>query len=539
MVSIHRGKRIRAGVIGLLVMSLLLSSVGALALPEEGTPYSLPITEETFTISYMGQDNWYSPASFNDYLPMFEEVERVTGIKIDFQCVPGDQVATTVQTRLAAAINLPDITVIPTQANIYKYAQDGLIIPLDELFEQYAPDAVAYFDENPEIRASLVCPDGKIYTVCDIAADVNNLVPEPGFIIREDWLKKLEMDEPKTIDDWYELLTAVKNTDLNENGDPNDEIPLCNVDLRYWGIFKTGFGLPNMFNERGWNGNNWWVYDGSIEYDAIKPEYKEYLAFLNKLYSEGLILSELVGKGELVDSYVSRNQCFANLSNVDNVERVDKMAKAADPNASHIMLPPPNYPDGTEAKIIKRAGIWNYYGITKDCERPDIAMKLINFLWMSEEGNMLKDYGIEGLTYEMVDGQPEYLPVISENPDLSPHDALRSYGSAPNFFVFDTAEVFEHKYAGTKTLQEAKKLEHLMIEPLPKLMFTEEEASIYQEVWPDIDTYQEEMMMKFIMGTVPLTEFDAYVDTIKSMGIDQCLAVKQAQYDRYVEALKS
>ena len=54
----------------------------------------------------------------------------------------------------------------------------------------------------------------------------------------------------------------------------------------------------------------------------------------------------------------------------------------------------------------------------------------------------------------------------------------------------------------------------------------------------DIETRVKEMMVNFVMGRESLDKFDDYVDGLYSMGLDKVLEVRQAQYDRYLEALK-
>ena len=50
----------------------------------------------------------------------------------------------------------------------------------------------------------------------------------------------------------------------------------------------------------------------------------------------------------------------------------------------------------------------------------------------------------------------------------------------------------------------------------------------------DIQTYQQEMFYKFILGDESLDNYDAFVEQLESMGIDEVVAVKQAQYDRFI-----
>ena len=69
------------------------------------------------------------------------------------------------------------------------------------------------------------------------------------------------------------------------------------------------------------------------------------------------------------------------------------------------------------------------------------------------------------------------------------------------------------------------------------MTFTDEEAEIISKYKTDVETYRDEMMLKFITGIEPLTResYDAYVQHIKDMGIDHCLEIYQTAYDRYLE----
>ena len=49
----------------------------------------------------------------------------------------------------------------------------------------------------------------------------------------------------------------------------------------------------------------------------------------------------------------------------------------------------------------------------------------------------------------------------------------------------------------------------------------------------DIGTYQEEMMLKFIMGVESLDKFDEYIQEIKRMGIDRAIEINQSALNRY------
>ena len=70
------------------------------------------------------------------------------------------------------------------------------------------------------------------------------------------------------------------------------------------------------------------------------------------------------------------------------------------------------------------------------------------------------------------------------------------------------------------------------------MLMTEDETATYGQYMSDIETRVKEMMVNFVMGRESLDKFDDYVDGLYSMGLDKVLEVRQAQYDRYLEALK-
>ncbi|MDR0929011.1 MAG: hypothetical protein LBM74_04775, partial [Oscillospiraceae bacterium] len=63
---------------------------------------------------------------------------------------------------------------------------------------------------------------------------------------------------------------------------------------------------------------------------------------------------------------------------------------------------------------------------------------------------------------------------------------------------------------------------------------TPDEIAVYSDFYPDIKTYVEEMTVQFIMGLTPVSEYDAFVETLKGLGIEDLIAAYQTAYDRYI-----
>ncbi len=58
----------------------------------------------------------------------------------------------------------------------------------------------------------------------------------------------------------------------------------------------------------------------------------------------------------------------------------------------------------------------------------------------------------------------------------------------------------------------------------------------YNRIFSDIDTYMDETVSKFVVGDLSLDQFDSFVQQLKDMGIEDCIAIEQAAYDRYLAA---
>lgn len=520
----------------ILICLLLIVMMGCAPALAELTPlseYKTPFTDEDITLTLMSYDSWYSPASYTDKLPIWEECARRTGIKIDFQVLPFAQTEAAIQTRLAAGVDLPDIVAIPpffSGNGVTKYAQDGLLLCLDPYIENgYMPDVKKLFEDYPALEAMMKAPDGKCYTLACQLMLVNELAPNT-ILFRQDWMQKLGMKNPETISDWEAALRAIKASDLNGNGKA-DEIPLISGSIGGLLFFGTGFGFevaPHSYADYMWYDQNNKVYC-TLTDDRMRDT----VSWLRDMYGEGLIYPQLNNDWDTVWSLYSQDVVgvYTNCMN-DYVTRADGLV----PGSDHVMIMPPWPEAGVESKIMSRKDVETHFAITSSCEYPELAAQWMNYVYCSDAGYELKEYGIEGVTFVRdANGARQYTDIIMKNPDgLGPHDAMRVFGGAPSFLVFDSAEWYEKQFAGTKVLEEGYLFKDKQVPTLPVMISSIEENEIISTMKPDIDTYWQEMLTKFVIGTEPLENWDNYVAGMQSLGIDDVVAVYQAQYDRYL-----
>ena len=134
----------------------------------------------------------------------------------------------------------------------------------------------------------------------------------------------------------------------------------------------------------------------------------------------------------------------------------------------------------------------------------------------------------------MVDGKPQYTDLILNNPDgFSFSDALIKYTwRSPGIYQWDR----ELQGVSEKALDAINDIwpsnadgDYVM----PNVSLTNEEGNQFSTIMGDLDTYVSEMTTKFILGDEPLDNYDAFVETMKSMGVEDAIALYQAALDRW------
>ncbi|MDQ1914142.1 extracellular solute-binding protein [Paenibacillus sp. GD4] len=468
--------------------------------------------------------------SFGD-MTVYKELEKRTGTKVEFQHPPVGQEKDQFNLMITGK-NLPDVieygwTGYPGGPE--KAIKDKKIIKLNELIDKHAPNLKKVLDANPEWKKQVVTDEGSIYGFPFLRGD-DYLLVSNGIALRKDWLDKLNLKMPETIDEWYTTLTAIKKSDLNGNGKP-DEIPLL--------ISKNDMGGSVAF--LGTFGVNYDFYhiNGKVSYGPIQPEYKQFLTTMNKWYKEGLLDPDFaVTDSKLKDAKITGNQLFATvMSTGSGIGNYTTLVKDKIAGFKLVAAPFPVVNKGD--KKLWSAKTYNFSGglaaaISTSNKNPEATVKWLDFAY-SEEGKMLFNFGVEGVSYKMVNGNPVYTDEV-----LNPKDTSVAYAMArhvrANFngpFVQDKR--YMEQYASMPEQKDSIKIwsEPTNERKLPQVTPTSDESSKFASIMNDVNTFKDEMFNKFIMGAEPLDNFDKYVKTIEGMGIQDAIKIQQAALERY------
>lgn len=470
----------------------------------------------------------------------FKEFERRTGVHVEW--IHPTEVNQQF-TLMIASGQYPDVIMYSWKTapgGVVKYAQDGVILKLNDLVKNYAPDLVRLLNENPGAEKDLTDSEGDIYYLPRLI-----LTPESnifkGPLIRRDWLEKLNLKTPTNTNELYEVLKAFRDNDPNGNG-KQDEWGMsggCYVD---GGGFISTAAFSIGVISWVWDVHyDFYLKDGQVKYGPIEPAFKEALAYTNKLYNEKLLDPDyLVNDRTKLDAKVMNDQ----VGFVFHYQPTKFITSMADKNPDFdiVGIPYLSGPDGQkgiyDSSLIQTMSAEGF-AITTSCKYPEEVMKWLNYGY-SDEGNLLFNFGMEGKSYTMKDGIPTYTDVILKNPDgLAPGTALSKWTMGISKWTsVQDVEVFR-QYVMTDYSREsitawASSIDYDPFSKiLPAIEKMPDKAERFTAIMTDIKTYVAEMTDKFVLGKEPLDKYDEFVDKLKKMNIEEAIQIQQEAFEMY------
>lgn len=450
-----------------------------------------------------------------------------TGIEIDYIHPASGQTDETFNLMVAEG-EFPDLLeyeFINYSGGPAKAIEDGIIIGLNDVIDQYCPNLKAFLEANPDVDKAIRTDDG-IYYCFPCILNEPDLAVTRGLCLRQDWLEALNMDVPESIEEWHDVLTAFK-TEMGA------EAPLCIA----WSTL-TDSPIAYAF---GVGAKNWYLDDdGKVVYGVVTEEYKNFLMTMNQWYSEGLLDVDMASlKSDIITSKMLSGAAGATYAWAGSgMQSWVLTAAATDPDYMLVAAPVPSY---NGAAPIAGFGGFRYkaagsVSISSDCENIELAARLLDYGY-SEEGRLLYNYGVEGESYDMVDGVAIYTDEVLSNPDgLSIAHAIAKYARSCYQGPFVQELNYYTQYLQVPTVKEAPSiwtvdttLDHMYPSTTP----TTEEADELAAITGEMQTYVNEMILKFVLGTKSFDEWDEYVADVESFGLDRAIEIKEAALERY------
>lgn len=490
----------------------------------------MPIVKEPIELTFFTGKAPTNSNNFEETL-VWNKYAEATNIKVNFELVPFSSITEKRNLALANG-DYPDAFYsarVPA-TDLYKYGQQGVFLKLNDMIDQYAPNLKALLEKYPDLKKSLTMADGNIYSVPSFYSPefLPMLIGTPIWV-KKDWLDKLNMAEPTTTEEYYNYLKAVKNADLNGNGQA-DEIPYSGIGINSlilqvmgaWGMGNRGLG--HRFVDVDPNTNE-------LRFYRLDPKYKEVLEYISKLYKEGLIDPEVFTQQD--------SEFMAKASKQTMGSVIYPNPKAQFNGDNYIGLGALKGPHGDQMySHIKVPMVWpGAFVITDKNKHPEATLRWIDSFF-GEEWATFYFMGEKGVTYdENPDGTLEYRDEIKNNPEgLTLDQSLIKYvtwigGSYP---AFAHEKYFKGSESAPESIAAGKKAEPYRLKELWYYFnYTEEETDFLQSTGKDIESYINETEAKLITGEIPFSEWESYVEKVQSLGVDQYIEVYQAAYERY------
>ncbi len=230
---------------------------------------------------------------------IFKRLEEQTNVHVEWRTIQSDQWGDKIQLEMSNAKTLPDFVFDAGfgEADLLKYAKNGVIIPVEEYIDKYMPNLKKVFEQAPEYKAMCMDVDGHIWALPWIEQlgyqkTAIQLLDNMPFI-NTAWLDFLKLEMPTTVDEFEQVLIAFRDNAAAlkaEFGIDGDIIPMSCI-MNDGG--QDPYILINGFGE-GYGDPDTWKHmvvtdDGKVVCDATSEGFKKGTEWLHKLYEQNLI----------------------------------------------------------------------------------------------------------------------------------------------------------------------------------------------------------------------------------------------------------
>ncbi|MDP4097626.1 ABC transporter substrate-binding protein [Paenibacillus sp. P96] len=470
----------------LLLSSMLLAAAGCGGPESTANNQDDPNDTSPLTLTYFsgeGSANWNNMQD-----EIGKEVTKKTGVTVDAEFAVNGSGQDKFALMIASG-DYPDM--VYPKDSVGKLVDAGALIDLTDLIDQYGPNIKKVYGEYfNRIKYSL--DDPAIYTIpTNMGVDSISFDTVGGFEIQHQALEKLGYPEIRTVKDFENALRTYKEKYPTTNGQPT--IPLS-LDADDWKIMIT---VTNPAVQATGVPNDGEYYIDPETHEAIlhyrRPEEREYFRWLNHMYNEGLLDPEtFVQKSDQYKAKIASGRVIGLIDQKWNYQDAENALKAAGKDEHTYAHFPVTMSEEYDDPSFQSIGFDTAYGIgiTVDNKNPIRTIKFLDYL-ASEEGQILRNWGIEGKHYKMENGKRVVPPDVQErknNDNLNfqkevgiglywswgPHYGDGIKDSTGNYFTTNYPEMITANYSEA----EKKSLEAYNITMWKDLFKTEEDFPV-------------------------------------------------------------
>lgn len=398
----------------------------------------------------------------------------------------------------------------------------GVIIDLEPLLEEYAPNLFTILQARPEWLEAISLPDGRIASLPALSGAERQCCV---WICRQ-WLDTLGIGMPQNIDEFTQALRAIRDGDPNGNG-KQDEIPLSLCGPWEAKFLLHAFGLaPNDYNV--------FARDGEVVFAPFEEEYRAFVEWLKMAMEEGLINDDAFRLAPAARSTAASLQTDSDLTIGAMISIAPYTLVPMDDTLAYEALVPLEYDSQRVFRELVPAVSRGTFAITSACDDVETALAFADYLY-TEAGGRLAFAGEEGVDYLLQeDGSwkwnVEDYALLTELVEgcVIAGDGLTP-GLEPAAFMRN-GEIEADNYVRRQT----DAISSYFVAPMPlcrPLEAAEEEriAQLQEALGTCVDT----AIANFAMGIVPLDDehWDGFLSELTELGAQEFTALWQKKYD--------
>lgn len=493
--------------LSLVLVLVMLFSMFSFAAAEEPTELVITVYDD-------------NTAQYDENSVVIKALEEKLNVKLTFNRIINDDYSSK-QTLALTSMEMGDLWMWKAGSTdeMNEYGDLGAFVNLKD-YEDKMPNMFAMYEKYAKETEPLYSKDtGAMYGAFRI---YDFPYANETIMIRKDIVEKVgyTLDDIKTIDDLTEVLYAMKAAYPNST-------PLQG---------KWGISYALNIGKRAANTGLGIFYDltvGEYSYAGISDAMREVTEWYAQLTKDGIFNPNVDQSGEDYLSAVINGECFVTYYYANEGKNFNMKGKAVDPDFEFTAIRMPSWTEGSFITPLDSQSVFEQtqFVIPTNSKNIDKAIEYLDYLY-SEEAAILTCWGVEGETYYVgEDGQKYYMEPIAAAYNEGT-ETTTSFGLG---WSTEIVRVFlDDAYAGGLDQASKDGLKCAHEDSLPKynwpsLTWTDEQKEAAVNLKTPLDTLATENIAKFIIGERDLSEWDAYVEEAKAMGVDELVEMYNAR----------